>query len=193
VPLWKKILLRSAGFGAGFALTLCLIVGVWVWYQGRPQPPVPWNKQAVIAEYDRVDTRGTDNHIVFLYTLQNNTDEDFRVDAQYEASLSEKLQKQKEFAQFSQDFYTLEYPVFVPAKSRVQLAIDSKHVYPSQIKTDATAENRKEYRDTLAHYVTDKYPNLDGFVLFATLRRFEIDFPTGWEKTAKASIPDEKK
>jgi len=37
---WKIVLLRSIGFGAGFAVVLCAAVGYWSWHNRR-------NKQAV--------------------------------------------------------------------------------------------------------------------------------------------------
>jgi hypothetical protein len=193
VPLWKKILLRSLGFGAGFALTLCVIVGVWVWHRDRPKPPIPWNKQAITAEYDGLNTRGTDNLIVFIYILQNNTDEDYRLDSEFGVNLTARLQEQKEFAQFSQTYFSLEYPIFIPARNRVRLSIESKYKYPIEEKTDATSEDRKQYRNALAKHVIDKWSNLDGFVVFDTTHRYEIDFPTGWEKASKDVASDEKR
>jgi len=67
-----KILLRSAGVGAGFAITLCVVVGVSIWYSDRPKPPKPWNKQAITAEYNNVSTAGDENFFCVQYTLQNN-------------------------------------------------------------------------------------------------------------------------
>jgi len=37
-------------------------------------PPKPWDKKAITAIYDFVDTEGEKNTIVFYYTLQNNTE-----------------------------------------------------------------------------------------------------------------------
>jgi hypothetical protein len=51
---WKRILLRAAGFGAGFALSLALILGVALWYESRPKPPKPWDAKTIRAEYDHV-------------------------------------------------------------------------------------------------------------------------------------------
>jgi len=31
------------------------------------------------------------------------------------------------------------------------------------------------------------FTNLDGFVLFDTMNKYEIDFPSGWENEAKES------
>jgi hypothetical protein len=192
VPLWKKILLRSLGFGAGFALLLCAVVGTWVWYRNRPEPPKPWNKQAITAEYELLSTRGDENHVVFVYALQNNTDEDFRLDSDVGINLTARLQEQKELAQFSQTYFSLEYPVFVPARNRVRLFIESKYKYPIKEEEGATKEDRKQYRNALAKLVIDKWSNLNGFAVFDTIHRYEIDFPTGWEKVEKEASADKK-
>lgn len=45
---WRFFLLRSCGFGAGFALTLNGLIGVWVWAGSRPKPEKPWDNAAAI-------------------------------------------------------------------------------------------------------------------------------------------------
>lgn len=185
MPLWKKILLRSAGFGAGFAITLCVVVGVWIWYIERPKPPKPWDKQAITAEYDNVSTAGDENFFSVQYILQNNTDVDYRLDSDSGVEISAKLQQQKGLAEFSRKTIAVEFPVFVPAKNRVRLPIILKYHYPVREKNDPTLEERKQFRTDVAKYITNEFKNLDGFVLFDTTNRYEIDFPTGWEKRAK--------
>lgn len=192
MPLWKKILIRSVGFGVGVALVLCVVVGFWVWYGERPKPPKPWNKQAMTAEYDGLDVRAPNNNVVFGYALQNNTEEDYRLDSDFGINLTAKIREPKAFAQFSQTYFTLEYPVFVPAKSRVRFTIVSKYKYPTQENADSTSEGRKQYQNVLARHVADKWSNLDGFVVFDTNHRYTIDFPTGWEKTAKEASSEKK-
>jgi hypothetical protein len=44
---WKRILLRSAGCGGGFAVVLSAILGTALWWSGRPAKPKPWNTQAI--------------------------------------------------------------------------------------------------------------------------------------------------
>jgi hypothetical protein len=43
MALWKRILLTSAGLGAGFAIVAVLIFGVWAWNQSR------WSATAITA------------------------------------------------------------------------------------------------------------------------------------------------
>jgi hypothetical protein len=55
-----------------------------------------------------------------------------------------------------------------------------------------TADERKELENEVAKYVTSTWPNLNGFVLFATIGRYEIDFPSRWEKVETEAAPDKK-
>jgi hypothetical protein len=185
MSLWKRLLLRSAGFGAGFALMLCAVAGSWLWYNGRPKPPKPWNKQAITAEYDIVRPEGDKDNLAFHYILQNNTDSDYRVDSDAGIDISAKLKHEKGFSAFAPRYVTTEYPIFVPAKSRVRISLSIPYPYPIKEKDKPTTNERKQYTTDVAKYVTDEMGNADGFVLFDMSNRYEIDFPNGWEQRAK--------
>jgi hypothetical protein len=193
MPSWKRILLRSAGFGAGFALTLCIVVGVWVWYSGKPEPPKPWDRKAITAEYDHVRPEGDQNNLRFRYVLQNNTDFDYRIDSDSGIEITAKLQVEKGFGDFSSKSITTQYPIFVPAKSRVRISLDIPHSYPIKERSDFTPEESRRYRAAVESYVTERLNNLDGFVLFDINRRYEIEFPSGWENAVKAAPSADKK
>ena len=60
-------------------------------------------------------------------------------------------------------------------------------------QNDLTAEESQRYAAAVESYVTGKLSNLDGFVLFDTNNRYEIEFPSGWEKPAKESPSADKK
>lgn len=186
MPLWKKILLRNIGFGAGVALVLCAAVGGAVWYQGRPKPPKPWSKQAITAEYDYVTT-DDDNKIFFYYTVQNNTESDYRLDSDAQVELSARLQQEKALDS-SGKIVTLDYPIFIPPKGRVRLKVKIPYNYPDHDKS-STSDELHEHNRKVAAFLAKEATNLDGFVLFDTANKYEIDFPSGWEqeKESKAS------
>jgi hypothetical protein len=188
---WKSILLRSAGFGAGFAVALCGIVGFWIWYSGRPEPPKAWNKHAIGAEYDYVRPAGDKDYLAFHYTLQNNTDFDYRVESDAGIEITAKLKQEKAFSQFAYHYVTTDYPIFVPARSRVWITLSIPYPYPIKEKEEPSLDERKQYTADVAKYVSEKISNVDGFVLFDTSNRFEIDFPNGWELRAK-DVPTTK-
>jgi len=185
MPTWKTIVLRSFGFGAGFALALCAVAGFWLWYSGRPKPQKPWNKQAITAEYDYVRPEGDKDNLAFNYVLENNTNSDYRVDSDSGVEITGELKQENEFSQFGRRYITTEFPIFVPAKSRVRISLSIPYTYPIKEKDDPTLDERKKYTTDVAKYVMDKMGNLNGFVIFDTSNRYEIDFPNGWEERAK--------
>jgi hypothetical protein len=46
---WKRIVLKAAGFGGGFAVVAAIILGVVASWSGRPAKPKPMNTHAVTA------------------------------------------------------------------------------------------------------------------------------------------------
>jgi len=183
VPLWKKILLVSAGVGAGVAFVLCAAIGGVVWYQQRPKPPKPWSKQAITAEYDYVST-DDDNKIFFYYTVQNNTESDYRLDSDAQVELSARLRQEKALDS-SGKVVTLDYPVFIPPKGRVRLKVKIPYTYPDHDK-QVTSDELHEHNRKVAAFLVKEATNLDGFVLFDSTNRYEIGFPSGWEKESEA-------
>ena len=80
---WKKWLIKSAGFGAGFALTLGAVAGVAAWYVFRPKPPKPpspWNRTAIRAEFVKAEPDRQANAMNLVYILTNTADDDYTID-----------------------------------------------------------------------------------------------------------------
>src|SRR5579885_1176574 len=85
---WQNILLKSAGFGGGFALIVISAIGVWSWYKNRPPKQKPWDAKAIVATFDYADKESADpsgetapkfDSIVAYYTLENTTDTDYHM------------------------------------------------------------------------------------------------------------------
>src|ERR1035441_9449765 len=117
MPLWKKILLRSAGFGAGFALTLCIVGGGFIWYSERPRPPKPWNRNAITASGAPAFGVSSDGkHIEFSYSLLNTTNTDYKVDLDTQIKLMMKSQDGTFSLPLSTETASVTLPVFIPAE-----------------------------------------------------------------------------
>src|SRR6266480_7762595 len=140
MSLWKKILLRSIGVGAGLAIVLCTVGGFCIWYTGRPKPPKPWNKRAITAEYDYVRPEGDKDNLAFHYVLQNNTEFDYRLDSDAGIEITGKLRQQKGFSQFADHYVTTKYPVFIPARNRVWFDLNIPYPYPVAEKKNASLD-----------------------------------------------------
>src|ERR1700737_1697573 len=182
---WKKPLFIGVGWGLGTALGLVILVGGFLWYEGRPEPPKPpkaWNSAAIKAQYDNVDTEGAKNNLVFYYTLENTTDFDFHAEDGRNILLSGKLHRQNNLTPFSGK-EGIEYPIFVPAKKRMLFRIHLiGYSYPIKQKQNFDDEERKRYRAAVEKYVNEGLSNLDGFDLVDETNRYEIIFPAGWKK-----------
>jgi hypothetical protein len=160
-------------------MVLCLVAGFVVWYHDRPSPPKPWSKQAVTAEYDYAST-DDDNKIFFYYTVQNNTESDYRLDSDVQVELSARL-KQEKALDSSGKIVTLDYPVFIPPKGRVRLKVKIPYTYPDHDK-ESTDDELHEHNRKVAQFLAKEATNLDGFVLYDTANKYEIDFPSGLGK-----------
>jgi hypothetical protein len=117
--------------------------------------PQPWNAKALTASYDGIAFSENGHHSissVYVYIIENETDQDYRVETKEGIWLTAKLAQPQSLAPFDNSV-KIQYPMFIPSKQRLRVDIEIE--YP----------DRK---------------NLDGFVLFDTNKRYQINFPKGW-------------
>jgi hypothetical protein len=177
---WRRLFIKAAGFGAGFALMLALVMGVGLWWSERPKPPKPWNSKAITAEYDYARVTGEKNHINFGYVFQNNTDEDFRIDSADELSYAIKLGSQKAISILPKDSFILEFPIVIPARQRVYIPVELNVSYTKSGNDELPLEERKKFRKEVERYFSGKYDNIVAFQFFDEQKRLKIDLPGGW-------------
>lgn len=70
---WKQIVLKAFGVGVGIGVGIAVSVGLYAWYASRPVPQKPWDTNAITASFLLVDSIGDDNHLRFVYILENHT------------------------------------------------------------------------------------------------------------------------
>src|SRR5882724_2053900 len=163
---WRKLLLLGLGWGLGTAVGLALLVGGFLWYQGRPrptEPPKPWNTTAIKAEYD-------------------TTDFDYRVGSSDQILMNATLMKQKNLTPFTET-EKIDYPIIVPAKKRMRFLIHISYTCPAKQKEGADLEERRKHGRDVEKYVSDELTNLDGFDFLDETKRYEIVFPAGWKQS----------
>jgi hypothetical protein len=188
---FRKWFWRSAGFGAGAVLMLAILTGAVIWWVDRPKPPKPWNTKAIRAEYDYVSTAGDKNNIEFYYTLINDTDLDYRVSGGGDVDLSVKLGRENSISQPSKgDDNSMkgDFPIFVPAHGRARFGIHIAYPYSEKYDDKATDDEKHDWGTTLAKYITSELNNIDGFVMFDSVERYEVAFPSGWKDRAKEQL-----
>jgi hypothetical protein len=178
MPTVKKIIISSIVGGVSIAVTIAIIFVIISWYENRPKP---WNKDAISATYDYIETEGEKNYFVCYYTLQNNTDYDYKFSDLTDILIMSKLKKQKSLSGNKEsDTLKPDYPIIIPAKQRIRFAIHLQYPYDKTLKEDASKEERKAYRKDIEAFFNNKLQNLDGFVLFDERARYQIEFPKGW-------------
>lgn len=163
-----------------FAAT-AIIFGFSLWAENRLRIPDPWNKTAITAIYDSIGTEGSQNYLVFYYTLQNNTAFDYELSDLSNVILMADLKKQDSFAgQKNNKILQPNYPVMIPAKQRLRFAVHLRYPYDKSLNEDASADDRKKYRKELEAYVNKHISSLNGFVLFDENHGYQIELPKGW-------------
>lgn len=176
---WKRIFLRAAGFGAGFALSFAVISGSFLWYQSRPKPPKPWDTKTIQAEYDGTTEEQTTD-IGFRYALKNNGNIDYRIDR--DAVQLSIVGKNGELTPFNR-IVSIDTPIFVPVghKAMVFIRMKTGTRFQHSLPEHATDSEVDQYRQAVLDYLDATH--ILGFTLFDEVNRIEIDFPSGWTKT----------
>jgi hypothetical protein len=178
MPLWKRVLLRSVGFGAGFALMLCIVAAGWYWYKSRPQA---WNTGAIKARYASLEIQPNNDGLVvaFGYDLESTMQSNYVVDKSklvLLARLSDTNALSKSFGDYQSGEPTIEAPAFIPAKGIVRLDIHVPYSYAG-----LNAPNDKDDVKKLDPYVRRRVKALAGLVMFDQVNHYQIDMPSGWQ------------
>jgi len=166
----KRLILIGLSFCAGFAIML--------WYQARPKP---WNTKAITVSYKNADTEGKLNLIVFYYFLTNNTNDDYTIRDNRNIYLAIKLKNKDIYGRKDgNSIVTIDYPLFIPAKHRLQIQLHLIYSGPDKTKAIQTEEDRSKYHKEVEAYISKELIDLDGFVIFDDNNHYRIDFPKGW-------------
>jgi len=179
----KRLLLRSAAFGAAFAATLCVILGGFVWYSNRPQPPRIWNTTAVVAGKPPAFDVTEDGETVKLwYSVENTTDTDYDIDSDQRVKVTLKGKNGFLSPPFSsEEFRMLQLPIFIPAKQKalVFVKFPASHA-PQRVPSDSDAQ----YHERILAYCAEYFKNMQEIVLFDDLNHYQINLPR-WRCVAK--------
>jgi hypothetical protein len=172
---WKKIVLKAAAFGAGFAVVAAIFLGVTLWWSGRPPKPKPWDSKSITATFITAKSYGgADSYFEFEYGLKNNTDGDYR--------LPEKLTvMSKNGSDTLQEVAAPWTPVnvFVPSHQTIdyKLTISYKSLFGDRTPDPDRAKE--------IDFLNQQMQNSKGYVIFDEVNRYEIDFPSGFSKQSK--------
>jgi hypothetical protein len=182
---WKKLLLKATGVGAGFAVTTALILATVLWWSSRPPKQKPWDDKSIVASYEGLDTESDSNKLRFIYTLENKTDADYRVENDSQVHLGPFLKQFQELSFADAETMHSDYPIYIPARSRVRFELHVNYAYPIKPDSNASEDAQHDFYTKEAQFVANEMSNVDGFTLLDEGHRYKIVMPNGWAVRAK--------
>ncbi len=175
---WKNILLKAAGFGAGFALALCLLVGVWNWYSSRPKPPKPWNAARLSITQDLSWLTDKDKNIELRYVLENKSDEDFFIQSGDEVEYEVGLKRQNAYSTMPRDSITINFPLSVPAHTRKLIRVELQKAFKDMKPPEnGSGEQNANFSNSVLKRFLEDYPNIQAIQLRDASQRIILNLP----------------
>ncbi len=175
MQLWKKILLKAAGVGGGFAIVAAIIIGTAVWWSSRPVKPKPMNSHAIVGNYAGMgmQVRGDAMHLTMTYGLHNTTDKDYSQPTNGELMIVNPENNGLDSIQgVTWDSTT------IPPGQTVNLKFDIS--YPLS-DYNTTAADLTDFKAEVS-FINKRLKEIDGFRFFDYVNRYEIDLPK-WPET----------
>jgi hypothetical protein len=187
----KRILLRSAGFGAGLGITLNAICAIIFWWSERPKQ---WTDQAVTARNTDLSFQivGEEVHFEFAYALTNNLDRDYSLPGPGGAELMRRLPVG---ALMKVDDVSWSNGIFIPSRQTVNVVFHVNYKFAdfntSLAEINASPPvNGDGFTRALLTFVNNRLKDASGFVIFDYASKYRIDLPSTWEKFAKDTHAD---
>jgi hypothetical protein len=178
---WKRVAIAICYVVVGIASVVALISGYFLWNESKLKRSRPWSTTTIIAKYDGIGINGKDKHISFQYFLENNTDQDYKLEGSTGICLAVKLVREKSLSPCLDDVREyIRFPTLVPARQRVMFVIATPKVCTQEFDQANSPEEQEKQSKVLESYVRSEMSNLEGFVLLDDLHRYRIDFPKGW-------------
>lgn len=171
MPVWRKLLLFGAGFGAGLALATVAAVGFWNWYAHRPRPDPAWNASSIKAEITGISYEVADSFVVtFQYKLSNATDKDYSMPQDSARVVMTKLPADNGYARGSA---VMNDDVFVPAHDNANVDVLVSFDYSDSYPRTAGKDHTK-----MVALLKTRLKELDGFAIFDRVNHYKIEFPS---------------
>jgi len=171
----KRLIIICLATGAGFALMMGILFGIWKWYQSRP---IPWNENSIKGAFNQVLLPPGSEKAWLDFILQNNSDRDYYLTPQ---SLILMTKLKNEQALSMTDFKETEdlnkWRIFVPAEQRVTISVDWGIVIGDPPYTKAPAH------DQAVKSILES--NVEKFVIFDKTNHLQIELPLRQETPAR--------
>lgn len=173
----KRLFIKAAGFGAGFALVFALSAGVGTWYIKHSKHIKPWNNQVLKAEFRSIGKTDSDT-FAFQYVVENTSDNDYTLRSMAGVNLGVSSVG---YVAMCNDCASLTLiPLFIPAHKKVLMPVQLNSAIPLELKTELSRGKQEDEDNIVLNYIKTHYQRFGGFVLYDENTRYEIDFPPAW-------------
>jgi hypothetical protein len=182
---WRKWFWRSVGFGAGAAVTIAILIGLFLWWRSRPTPPKPWNNSQLTSKFwnATIDDKGD---VTFRFQIKNASPDDY--DIQNEDDLDVSAQSIDGALIPFGKFGHLETPIFIPGHRSSVVTLNTTMHYRGP-SLESVSKDDRDYE--ILKYLRDTYGKVKAFIILDKTNRLEIDCPTDWDKLV--SIADDQR
>lgn len=178
---WRRKTVAACYVLASCAFAVVMVSGFFLRRKPAAGHSQPWNTNAITAVYDEIRTAGEDNHIVFEYSLRNNTDRDYVLDNNVAVCLAIRLGGSKDLSRCHDNVEeAIQFPIIVRARQTGLIVLEIPKRYPTPLTPAKSSNGRQDYHKALEQFAAAEMPNLRGFVLFDGENHYEIDLPAGW-------------
>lgn len=171
---WQRIFFRAAGFGAGFAASLVLAIGGWLFYQSFPETPKPWNRDVIKATFADLLMNPDERPVAtFRYTLENTTPHDYYLPSDGKSAFI-ILSEGKGMSQDEELVW--DNGAYLPSGQKVTVSFRVTYDY-----NDSYPKEDRDNIDKLSKFMSRRLKRIEGFTVLDREKRYQITFPKGWQ------------
>jgi hypothetical protein len=174
---WKRVLLRSAAFGGGFAVVTAVIIGGALWWSSRAVSPKPWNTNAVTPAGKNgllVQVRQDIFHIEPRCNLKNNTSTDYKMPSAESGTLMSVNPDNGGLEKLAG--VTWDPTVVIFSGQSVNVKFDIPYTLTDYGETASSLADDKK----LIAFADRRLKDLKHLKFFDGSQRYEIDCPNSW-------------
>ena len=176
-PSWRMILLRAAGFGAGFAIIAALLLGSAIWWMNRPRQ---WSDRSITAKPTKLTMQQTGDELISSSdALTNTRARNMLFRPRTWVPLMKKLPKDSSFDKM--DGAIWDSTIRIPPQQSIGVAF----VMPYRFSDFNTSAAEVEPEAKLVEFAGNRLKEIDGLVFFDYASKYKIEMPKNWDVLQK--------
>jgi hypothetical protein len=171
---WRIILLRSAGFGGGFAIVGTLLLGGFMWWNSRPKP---WSDSAVTAKPAELLMIQTTNELAFRfrYAFTNHTGTEYSLPSAEMGALMRKLPGNSALDKI--DRATWDGTIRIPPNQTIAVTFTVPFRF-----SDYNTSGAEMPDETLSKFAGNRLKDIDGLAFFDYGTKYKVEMPRNWDR-----------